>query len=122
MSQILIVDDDAMMRDRLRQMFERRGYDVHEAATGMEGLQAYCSEPTDLVITDLQMPTMNGLQMMQHLREAFPAIKMIAISGAPHLLSEAHALATHTFLKPVALHPLLRAVEELVAQDDAEAL
>ncbi|MGE3541252.1 MAG: response regulator [Candidatus Tectimicrobiota bacterium] len=117
MPHVLVIDDNPMIRDLLRQMLERHGYNVHEATTGLEGLHAYRTVPTDVVITDLQMPDMDGLQMMQELHCAYPAIKIIAMSGAPGLLHQAHTLASHIFAKPLALRPLLHAVRELLEQN-----
>ena len=81
MARILVVDDDKVMRLLLRAMLERQGHSVVEAENGDEGLSYYRAAPTDLVITDIQMPVMDGLQMIKALRGDFPTAKIIAISG-----------------------------------------
>jgi YesN/AraC family two-component response regulator len=68
-------------------VLERQGYSVVEAENGYEGLQYYGAEPTDLVITDMQMPVMDGLQMIMELRRTFPTAKIIAISGGQRALA-----------------------------------
>ena len=64
-ARILVVDDDKAMRLPLCAMLERRGYSVVEAENGDEGLGYYWAAPTDLVITDMEMPVKDGLQMMK---------------------------------------------------------
>ena len=71
-ARILVVDDDKAVRLLLRAMLERRGHSVVEAENGDEGLRYYRAAPTDLVITDIQMPVMDGLQMIKELRALFP--------------------------------------------------
>jgi two-component system, OmpR family, response regulator MprA len=114
--QILVIDGNAAIRDVLRRMLERQGYGVHEATTGVEGLHAYGTVPTDVVITDVQTPDMDGLQMLHTLRRTCPAAKIIAMSGSPGPLRQAKALTAHTFAKPFALQPLLTTVQALVEE------
>jgi len=65
---ILVIDDNAAIRELLRLVLEEEGYEVIEAADGAEGLRRYQAEPTDLVITDLEMPGMDGLELLRALR------------------------------------------------------
>ena len=81
MARILVVDDDQSVRLLLRAVLERRGYSVVEAENGKEGLQALSGEPTDVVITDIQMPGMDGLEMILELRGTLPTARIIAMSG-----------------------------------------
>jgi len=78
---ILIVDDEAQFRKMLRQMLERAGYEVMEAADGKEGEKLYRLFQPSLMITDIFMPEKEGLEtIMQTVRE-FPDAKIIAMSG-----------------------------------------
>jgi CheY-like chemotaxis protein len=86
---ILVVDDDAAIRELLRFVLEEEGYEVIEAADGAEGLQRYQAAPTDLVITDLQMPGMDGLELMMALRRMVPTPVLMAISGDLDALTQA---------------------------------
>ena len=114
MATILIIDDDDLIRVLLRSALEEAGYEVTEAANGRQGLELYRHRPTDLVITDIVMPEMNGLDMLLALTREFLDAKVIAISGAgeeKNALDVAKLLgARQTFQKPFSLPHLLGAV------------
>src|SRR5215467_10255520 len=93
---ILIVDDDQFVRSLLRAVLEHQGYSVIEAESGAEGLQAYQTQPTDVVITDIQMPGMDGLEMSIQLQRAFPTARIIAMSGGKTTLNMAKTLVQYT--------------------------
>ena len=114
MTRILVIDDEAMIRTLLRVVLEREGYEVVEAVNGAEGLQRYQATPTNLVITDLQMPVMDGLQLLRVLQCVVPPPAVIAISGDQYTLTEARTLTPHTFAKPLPLKQILAAVQALV--------
>lgn len=114
MARILVIDDDESIRALLRTVLELQGYDVIEAENGYEGLLCYRAEPTDLVITDMLMPVMDGVEMITELQRDFPWVKIVAISGGRRALEDARALTPHTFEKPFALGEILDAVRELV--------
>ena len=113
MPRILIIDDNAAIREVLRFILEEEGYEVIEAADGAEGLQRYQADPTDLVITDLKMPGMDGLELLQTLQRAVPTPVLMAISGDREALTQAQGLTPHTFAKPLALEQVLAAVRNL---------
>jgi CheY-like chemotaxis protein len=96
-------------------MLERRGHAVVEAANGDEGLQYYRAAPTDLVITDIQMPVMDGLQMIQALRGDFPTAQVIAMSGERGQLAAAQTCSQCTFEKPLSMEEFLDAVQKFAA-------
>src|SRR5437764_5509207 len=80
---ILVVDDDADFRSGLRTALEMKGYQVDEAANGEEALLKLGEKPPLLVLLDLQMPVMNGHEMLQRMR-AMPDLKevpVVIISG-----------------------------------------
>ena len=114
MARILVVDDDQAIRLLLRAMLERRGHAVVEAKNGDEGLQYYRAAPTDLVITDIQMPVMDGLQMMKKLRDDFPTAKIIAISAEKGQLA-AQTCSQCTFEKPLYMEEFLDAVQKFAS-------
>ena len=82
MATILIIDDEEIIRVLLRFALEAAGYEVTEAANGRQGLELYRNRPADLIITDIVMPEMNGLDMVLELTREFLHAKVIAISGA----------------------------------------
>ncbi len=110
---ILIIEDQAPVRTLLRRVLEGAGYQVCEAANGRQGLEQFHAQPADLVITDLEMPEMSGLEVILELTRAFLDVKVIAMSGvSPEELQKAKLLgARHTFPKPLDLQALLRAVQ-----------
>jgi two-component system response regulator (stage 0 sporulation protein F) len=116
LARILIVDDDAMVRQLLRIVLRHLGHEVVEAQNGREGLQQYQAQPADVVITDMQMPEMGGLEMIQEIQRDFPEAMMIAISGGPRSsLDAAKALGVlGTFEKPFSLIALRDTVEALL--------
>ena len=124
MTRILLIDDDELARDMLRQMLERAGYDVVEAASGREGLQHYQASVIDLIITDILMPDQDGLETIQELRRLAPEAKIIAISGGGQsglfdLLPIAAKLgAQWTLRKPLRRLELLEAIRQLVPPQD----
>jgi two-component system response regulator (stage 0 sporulation protein F) len=114
MATILIIDDDEPIRALLRTTLEAAGHEVMEAPNGRIGLERYRHRPTDLVITDILMPGMNGLDMLLELTREFLHAKVIAISGAggeQNVLDVAKLLgARRTFKKPFSMPQLLDAV------------
>ena len=115
MATILIIDDEAPMRALLRTILERAGHEVKEAPNGRIGLALYRRTSPALVITDIFMPEMNGLELLLELAREFLHTKVIAISGAGgkrNVLAVAKLLgARQTFRKPFSLPRLVDAVQ-----------
>ncbi len=80
---VLIVDDDAPVRNLARQILERQGYEVREAANGPDGLAIFTRENVQLILLDLQMPEMNGVEFLTHLRGLDAHVPVILITGYP---------------------------------------
>ncbi len=120
MSRILIIEDDDFMQNMLKQTFERSGYDVATAANGKIGLEMYDSNSFDVVITDLLMPEMEGIETLINLRKKNERVKVIAISGGGRNSPENYLLmaeklgAQKTFPKPIDRQGLLSAVKEMI--------
>jgi two-component system response regulator (stage 0 sporulation protein F) len=114
MATILIIDDEEGIRALLPTTLEAAGHEVMEAPNGRIGLEQYRRRPTDLVITDILMPELNGLDMLLALTGEFLHAKVIAISGAgegKNVLDHAKLLgARRTFHKPFSMTQLLDAV------------
>ena len=103
----------------LRIALEGAGHEVLEASNGRLGLALYRASTADLIITDIVMPEMDGLEMMVDLTRNFLNVKVIAISGGLEgegPLNVAKLLgARQTFLKPLDLEKLLSAVRDELA-------
>ena len=85
MARILIIDDEDELRILLRQMLEHAGHEVTEAVNGAEGIELYERDTHELIITDIIMPEMEGVETMLALRRTDPELPIIAISGGGRL-------------------------------------
>src|SRR5262245_5444002 len=118
MARILVIDDDDDFRSILRMALEQDGHVVEEARNGDEGSQRQRTEPADLVITDILLPEREGLETIQALRQEFPEIKIIAISGGVGMLNFLPLArlfgAIRTLQKPFPLQQLRDVVREVL--------
>ena len=120
MARILLIDDESQIRSMLRLMLERVGYDVIEAADGMEGIKQYRDNPADLIITDLIMPNKDGIGMIIDLKKEFPNVKIIAMSGGGlnkpegYLKGAKKLGAACTLTKPIDRDEMLRAIKDVL--------
>ena len=80
-SRILVIDDEAAIRDSLRMTLEYEGYEVVLAATGQEGLTLAEREAPDLVLLDVKMPGMDGIEVLERLRAMNETLPVIVVSG-----------------------------------------
>lgn len=116
---ILVIDDDKAVRQLLRMILEKEGYEVFEADNGKVGVDQLKVLKTDVVICDLLMPVQEGVETISTINELFPDIQVIAISGggkiaASSYLSLAETLGVwKTFNKPVDDQELLQTLREL---------
>ncbi len=78
---ILIVEDEPSLRELGRMLLVAQGYEVRGAEDGFEGLAALKQSLPDIIISDLQMPNMNGFEFLSVVRRRFPTIPVIAVSG-----------------------------------------
>lgn len=78
---ILIIDDDAAVRDTIGQILGERGYEVLIAENGQRGLAIFRADRPDLIVTDIVMPVMEGLQTIKEIRRERPDMKIVAVSG-----------------------------------------
>lgn len=78
---LLVADDDADTRHTMRLLLARVGYDVEVAHNGAHAVQVQRERPADVLITDLFMPEVDGLESIEAFRREFPHVKIIAMSG-----------------------------------------
>lgn len=81
MAQILIVDDDAQLRQSFGKILESEGFEVRAAPSGEAGVEEVTATPPDLVIMDVRMPGMTGIQAMQKMRAACPGLPVIIMTA-----------------------------------------
>jgi len=82
-STILLVEDEILLREGIQEILEANGYKVIGAADGAEALEWLEQVPVTLVISDLVMPNMDGMEFVQRVRERFPDLPVIIASGSP---------------------------------------
>ncbi len=118
MAKILVIDDDEAMRSVLRRGLETAGHSVLEAANGAEGLRLIEAGGIEVVVTDLLMPEMDGIEVIFNVRKQYPSLKVIAISGGGQLPPEGYLKiaqrggARRILMKPFKLEELLQAVKD----------
>lgn len=82
-STILLVEDEILLREGIQEILEANGYRVIGAADGAEALEWLDQVPVTLVISDLVMPNMDGMEFVQRVRVRFPDLPVIIASGSP---------------------------------------
>lgn len=120
MAHILVIDDDDQLRDLLKLLLMSAGHIVSTASEGEEGLRCFCTNPADLVITDIVMPNQEGIETIMKLRSAHPHLGIIAMSGGANYsktwLAMASKLgASYALAKPFTLPQLTAAVDAVLA-------
>lgn len=136
MAHILVIDDEAQIREVLKTVLERVGHQVTEATDGLEGLKKYDMNGgnIDVVVVDIIMPEKGGIDTIMDLRRDFPDAKIIAITGGGELDGELdgepvsvpytkvalNSGADRSVGKPFVLDEFLEAIEELLHSKPAE--
>ena len=127
MARILLVDDDAELRRVTRRMLEQAGHVVIEVPDGSLAMDQYRRDPADLLIMDMYMPAVDGIEAIIRIQQEFPDVRIIATSGGGHrdkkdvLETAAQLGARRTLPKPFTRDALLAAVEGVLAQPDEPA-
>jgi two-component system response regulator MprA len=120
---LLVVDDDEQLLTALRRALVFEGYDVTVAATGESGLRAALERPPDLVVLDVLLPGLDGLEVCRRLREAgdrTPIILLTAYDGDGDRAGGIEAGADDYLVKPFALEELVDRVRALLRRSGAE--
>jgi two-component system chemotaxis response regulator CheY len=118
MSHVLVVDDSNYARRVMRKTLEQAGYRVSEAGSGMSALEAFFLEKPSIILLDLTMDDMGGMEVLEQLRAAESTVPVIVISAdvqdsTSKIVEDAGA--QHFLGKPVATPVLLKAIEDALA-------
>lgn len=116
-SRVLVIDDEAYVRDVARQTLEQDGHEVSEASSGPEAIELLSQGPQfDLLLADLRMPGMPGVEMVRRIRVSQPDLKVLFISGCiDQLMDERSLWEGEAFLdKPFSRDGLREAVSLLL--------
>jgi two-component system nitrogen regulation response regulator NtrX len=122
-ARILVVDDEPGIRQALRQMLEYEGYQVRDARDGPSALAAYSEEPADLVLLDIKMAPMDGLDVLDRLRAKDPDVVVVIISGHGSVETAVEALKRGAFdflEKPPDRDVVLKRISNALAERELE--
>jgi CheY-like chemotaxis protein len=130
MQNVLVIDDELDVRDAIKRVLERAGYSVRTTAGADEALAELRRCHADVVITDIIMPKINGVEAIESIRREFPGVRVIAISGggnfgitayqptaittSAYLAAAERAGAHRVLTKPFESKDLLQAVEQVL--------
>ncbi len=126
---ILIVDDDAVTRKNLTRLFQREGFSVSSATSGFEALKRLEETSCDLVITDMMMEDLDGIELLSRIKPRFPSIEVILITGyasIPTAISAVKKGAYHYLEKPIrpeeTVHLARQAIEKKKLREQVQKL
>ncbi|MFQ5427417.1 MAG: response regulator [Thermodesulfobacteriota bacterium] len=119
MEQILVVDDCSVTRKLLSFMIEHKGYSILGATNGVEALEKLAGPDVDLIITDLNMPLMDGLEFVKNVRDIvdyrhIPIIMLTTEAGDEDRRLAAEAGVSTYLVKPVEAEDLIGEIEKLI--------
>lgn len=122
---VLVVDDDILIRTSVAEIVKSSGCSVREAGHGLEALGVIDHEPVDLIITDLQMPHMDGQALVTEIRSRGLDLPIVVMSGnghatsAPNFPGAIEAGATDCLEKPLTRRALSSALALLLGRTDS---
>jgi CheY-like chemotaxis protein len=115
-AQILVVDDEPSIRESLGMLLTSAGYDVTMAASGVSAVSHLDRAVADVIVTDLNMPGMSGMELISHVRTRYPGTSIVAMSGDYHGDAvPAGIIADRYYPKGQHPHHLLSAIASLIA-------
>ncbi|KPJ55796.1 MAG: hypothetical protein AMJ42_06215 [Deltaproteobacteria bacterium DG_8] len=113
---ILVVDDDFKIRTTMAHILEYEGYSVSLAEDGISALRSLGNDEFDVLITDIRMPTMDGIELFNHVKKLYPQMQVIFITGSTYINTALKGLEDVTFFyfeKPVNFNLLICALEHI---------
>ena len=117
MPRVLLIEDDVDLRDAIEDGLRRVGFEVTSVADGRAGLDAFAADLPDLVLTDVVMDRVEGVEVIRAVVAAAPAVPVFAISGNAEYLRYCQTFgATRVFHKPFRLQALLDAIAATLAE------
>ena len=120
---ILIIDDEASLRQMMARVLQRAGYEITTAANGTDGLVLISEHAFDLVYLDIRMPDMSGLEVLKSVHTKLPDLPVILFTAQPDLHSALEALrhgATDYLLKPLKPQTVIDRTQAVLAEKQEE--
>lgn len=117
---ILVVDDEEMMRELLVDVLAMDGYTVETAEDGKAALEILKASPPQLVISDIKMPRMNGFELLKAVKESFPSMRIIMMTGYSDDFTVKDALrlnADEYIIKPFNTRDISSVVRSVLGED-----
>ncbi|HEY3657129.1 MAG TPA: response regulator [Steroidobacteraceae bacterium] len=134
MPSVLVIDDEQAIRESIRQVLDRAGFEVATADNGITGIEGYFEHPADVVIVDIIMPRSDGIAVITKIRASCPNARIIAMTGGGNFWPvgyQPNTLVTDAYLtlasksganvvmkKPFRRQDLLETVRGLVDSDE----
>lgn len=121
MSKILIIDDEKAIRKTMTEILGFEGYEIDEASDGQEGLKKFSEKNYDIVLCDIKMPKMDGLEFLEQARLVNPDVPVIMISGHGNIDTAVEAVKKGAYdyiSKPPDLHRLLITIKNATEKQD----
>ena len=116
---ILVVDDELLIRDLLYDFFTGHGWQIAVAENGEKALEVLRARPVDVVLTDIKMPEMDGLELAEHLHQTNPDLPVVLMTGFPSVETAVAALrvrAEDYIIKPFNINQLYKRIDSMVQE------
>ncbi len=114
---LLLVDDEAEFRTPLAKRLDRRGFDVRQAESGLQAIEALKSQQADVVLMDVNMPGMNGLQVLDEIKHRWPKTEVIMLTGQACVQDGVTGIKSGAFdylTKPIEMEHLIGKLKQAV--------
>ncbi len=121
MKRVLVVDDEQDILDLLSELLHRWGFEAETARNGREALEKFKDQHVDLVVTDLKMPEMDGLELLRQLREENPRVPVLMLTGYPTIDTAIQAIQEGAYdylIKPINPDELRFRIQKALAQSE----
>ncbi len=118
---ILVVDDELLIRDLLYDFFTGQGWQITVAENSEKAMQILNDKPVDVLLADIKMPNMDGLQLASQVKEERPGMPVVLMTGYPSVESAVSALRTKVddyVVKPFNINQLFKLIESVTAGRD----
>jgi len=125
MVRIMIIEDDEEMRSLLKDFFEEEGFETDSVSNGVDALRMFSEDHFDLVITDIRMPGLTGLDILPRIRRLKPETPIIVMTayGSEDVRRRAFERGATTYLeKPIQMSKLRTVIREMVSRKELEKL
>lgn len=118
MARILLAEDDDTAREAFALALAAAGHEVTAAADGIEAMRHFVGDAFDVLLTDIVMPAMDGIELAKQARRRFPDLKVVLMSGYEGVAEDAEPMvadAARIVVKPLAIATLIAEIEALLA-------